>query len=208
MTRVPRGRASRAGLASFLLASALTFTLAFAATLTACSRGGDVRGTYDVELRVREIGVPIHGTLVLGSRSLEVSDPIWIVRNTRPGGDLSDEDDLLLDANSCLILESPRSPTPVSVMFFESRSRADGLEVPFGFFDNGQERIEVTKLKLFADALSGDLVYTDANGSGEGRLYGDRTGDADGDTCVLALASFVEAIAAEARAETTGDGSR
>ena len=66
----------------------------------------------------------------------------------------------------------------------------------------------MTELRLFADALSGDLVYTDTNGSGEGRLYGDRTGGANGDTCVLALASFVEAIAAEARAETAGDDPR
>lgn len=199
MTRASGGRAARDGLASSLFVVAL----ALVASLAACSGGGDLRGTYEVELRVPQIGVPIRGTLVLGARSLEVSDPIWIVRNTRRGGDLSDEDDLLLDANSCLILESPRLPTPVSVMLFEARSRADGIEVPFGFFDNGKERIEVTELRLFADALSGDLVYSDENGSGEGRLYGDRTGDADGDTCVLALASFVEAITGEARIETT-----
>lgn len=191
------GRAYCVGLVSLLLF----------ATLSACTNDRDVRGTYDVELRIQRIGVPIHGVLVLGSRSLEVSDPVWIVPNKPGGGEIADDDDLLLDANSCLVLTRPGSEAPRAVMLFEIRSRSDGIEFPFGIFDGGRERIEVADFSLFADALSGDLVYTDANGTGEGRLYGDRTGDPDGETCLLALARFVEALAAGAGAGTgTGTG--
>jgi len=187
MTSISRGRAPRVGLVSLLLL----------AILGACTNDADLRGTYDVELRVQRIGVPIRGTLVLGSRALDVNDPIWIVPNKRGGGAIGDEDDLLLDPNSCLVLTSARSETPHAVMLFEIRSGAEGIELPFGLFDSGKERIEVTELKLFADALSGDLVYADAEGTGEGRLYGDRTGDPDGDACVRSLARFVEALEAE-----------
>ncbi len=181
-------------------------SLLLLATVSACTNATDVRGTYDVELRVREIGVPIHGTLVLGARSLDVSDPTWIVRNKLGGGAIDDEDDLLLDANSCLVLTSTRSDAPRVVMLFEVRSRSDGIELPFGIFDSGKERIEVTQLRLFANALSGDLVYTDANGTGEGRLYGDRKGEPDADACLLAHAAFVEAIENEAAGATTPSG--
>lgn len=187
MTSASRGGAPRVGPVCLLLL----------AILGACTNDSDLRGTYDVELRVQRIGVPIRGTLVLGSRSLEMNDPIWIVPNTRGGGAIDDEDDLLLDPNSCLVLTSARSETPHAVMLFEIRSGAEGIELPFGLFDSGKERIEVTDLKLFADALSGDLVYTDANGNGEGRLYGDRKGDPDGDACIRSLARFVEALEAQ-----------
>lgn len=187
MTSASRGGAPRVGPVCLLLL----------AVLGACTNDADLRGTYEVELRVQRIGVPIRGTLVLGSRSLEMNDPVWIVPNTRGGGAIDDEDDLLLDPNSCLVLTSARSETPHAVMLFEIRSGAEGIELPFGLFDSGKERIELTDLKLFADALSGDLVYTDANGTGEGRLYGDRTGDSDGDACIRSLARFVEALEAE-----------
>lgn len=186
MTSASRGGAPRIGPVSLLLL----------AILGACTDDSDLRGTYDVELRVPRIGVPIRGMLVLGSRELDVNDLIWIVPNKRGGGAIDDEDDLLLDPNSCLVLTSARSETPHAVMLFEIRSGAEGIELPFGLFDSGKERIEVTDLKLFADALSGDLVYTDANGTGEGRLYGDRTGAPDGDACVRSLARFVEALEA------------
>lgn len=187
MTSASRGGAPRVALVSLLLL----------ATLGACTNDSDLRGTYDVELRVQRIGVPIRGTLVLGSRALDVNDPIWIVPNKRGGGPIDDEDDLLLDPNSCFVLTSARSETPHAVMLFEIRSGDEGIELPFGLFDSGNERIEVTELKLFADALSGDLVYAEANGTGEGRLYGDRTGGPDGDACVRSLARFVEALEAE-----------
>ena len=197
-TPTTSSRAARNGLAFTLLA------LAF----LACSGQRDVRGTYDVELRVPRIGVALHGTLVLGSRSLEIDDPAWVIPNKRGGGEIEDEDDLLLDANSCLVLESARTGSPHSVMLFEARARPDGIDLPFAFFDNRHERIEVTDLSLFAKALSGDLVYSDAEGSGQGRLYGDRMGDPDGDYCVLTLASFVEALAEEARRDAEGRDDR
>ena len=183
-------------------------SLALVAILSACTNDSDVRGTYDVELRVQRIGVPIHGTLVLGSRALDVRDRTWIVPNKRGGGEIEDGDDLLLDANSCLVLTRARSETPHAVMLFEIRGRSDGIELPFGLFDSGKERIEVTELRLFAQALSGDLVYTDADGAGEGRLFGDRTGGPEGDYCVRALERFVDAIEAEVGAPSGGPGPR
>ncbi len=179
--------------------------LVLLANLTACSGQSDVRGTYEVELRVPKIGVPLEGTLVLGARSLEVGDGAWIVPNTRGGGEIDDEDDLLLDVNSCLVLMSARTGAAHSVMLFESRARTDGIDLPFGFFDSGKERIEVTDVSLFANALSGDLVFADEDGIGRGKLYGDRIGDADGDYCTLAHAKFLEAIEVEARREVEGE---
>lgn len=195
MTSASGGHALRVrvGLVSLLLL----------ALLVACTSDTDLRGTYDVELRVQQIGIPIRGTLVLGRRALDVSDPIWIVPNKRGGGEIDDEDDLLLDPNSCLILTNERSETPRAVMLFEIHSQSDAIELPFGLFDSGKERIEVTELKLFADALSGQLVYADADGTGEGRLYGDRTGSPDGDECIRSLTRFVDAI--EAAGATPGE---
>ena len=178
--------------------------LVLLATLTACSGQSDVRGTYEVELRVPKIGVPLNGTLVLGARSLEIGDGAWIVPNARGGGEIEDEDDLLLEVNSCLVLMSARTGAAHSVMLFEVRARPDGIELPFGFFDSGKERIEVTDVSLFANALSGDLVFADEDGIGRGKLYGDRTGDPDGDYCTLAHARFLEAIEAEARRDGAG----
>ena len=116
------------------------------ANLTACSGQSDVRGTYEVELRVPRIGVPLKGTLVLGARSLEVGDGAWIVPNTRRGGEIDDEDDLLLDVNSCLVLMSARTGTAHSVMLFEARARTDGIDLPFGFFDSGKERESLVEM--------------------------------------------------------------
>ncbi|MEM9174616.1 MAG: hypothetical protein AAGC67_05235 [Myxococcota bacterium] len=176
---------------AFVAALLLFGTLA---TLSACSRDRDLRGLYEVELQVPAIGVPIRGTLLLGSRSLDVIEPAWVVPNKRGGGVIADDDDLLLDANSCLVLENTRRDAPLYVMFFETRSIGNEIELPFGFFDSGKERIEVHDLRLFAGALAGELVYRDADGESTGRLYGDRVGQPDGEACTRALTRLRDAI--------------
>ena len=73
-------------------------------------------------------------------------------RSERGGGAIDDEDeDDLLSIRTRIVLASARSNAACSDALRDPLG-AEGIELPFGLFDSGKERIEVTDLKLFANA--------------------------------------------------------
>jgi hypothetical protein len=163
---------------------------------TACGQS-DLRGTYRVEILIEKARAPIDAILVLTSTHLDIESLSFEARDAigSGGGGGSggvDDQEQQADPNSCLILPStdPEDTAPRSVTFFEVRVRGGDAVVPFSIFETHEQRMVVTKLQLFANALGGEILFYEPDGERPGRLTGDRLGGPTGGQCIEAMKAF------------------
>ena len=170
----------------------------------ACS-DTDMRGHYQVEILIDQARSPIDAILLLTSTHLDTDSLPIEVRNGIGSASESaiDYAEDQADPNSCLILPSrdPNDATPRSVTFFEARFQNGDVVVPFSIFETQDQRMEVVKLKFFANALGGDIVFHEPDGERAGRLIGDRTGAPSGQPCIDAMQLFHDRIQQLMKAE-------
>ena len=155
-----------------------------------------IQGTYAVSLLIDQASAPIDATLIIWSTYLEGRSHF-----ANPG---AARDEAVGDPNSCLIIPSNdlRDDTPRSVTYFQSRIRSGELVVPMTIFETSEQRIEITKVKFFANAVGGDIAFHSDSDSGSGsgntervgRIVGDRQGGPDATRCNQALAKFNSAM--------------
>ena len=166
-----RGIAWVVGIALGLLASACT--------------SSEIPGTYEVEIELVRGARPIEGVLVLSRGILDVPPPTAEDRALL--GDWIDED--AIDANSCFILVGSDGATPRNVRLIDVRFRGDGIALPVVVYETPAQRLEVTRLDFFANALGGEVVLQDQGETREGRIHGHRTGAPERQRCIDGLAT-------------------
>jgi hypothetical protein len=161
----------------------------------ACGRG-EIKGTYEIELRIAGAGQPLKGMLMLSTQPLDIPslseedgsiDAEWF------GGDA-------LSANSCFILSPQHSSggaangngSPGVVRVFEARIEPNGIRTPIIILRASDLQVEIVKLQFFANALGGELNVQMDQEVRPGRIQGARVGPASSQTCVEGLAAFRE----------------
>jgi len=171
--------------------TALLACLLVGSASLACSQS-DIRGTYRVEILIEQARAPIDAILVLTSTHLDIESLPHEARGSAGEG----SGDYQADPNSCLILpaQDPNDDAPRSVTFFEARIRAGEALVPFSIFENREQRMEVTKLQLFANALGGEITFHEPEGKRPGHLIGDRLDGPAGEHCIDAMGKFYARI--------------
>jgi len=156
-------------------------------TLPGCSPS-ELRGTYDVEIQIAGVSTTLEGTLILSAGSLDVPP---LSDDERAGlSELFASESL--DANSCFILDSPRSPdNSLSIVrVFETRRRGNEIDLPIEIYRTPSQRIEIVDLKFFANTMGGEVVFYDRDQQREGRIGGVRSGSPSAQQCLERLEAF------------------
>ena len=166
------------------------------ALMGACG-GGDIRGSYDVEIRVEGSRVPIRGTLVLSSTPLDL-EPGASTLVVIPDSQIGEEDfeGSSATANSCLSYAStdPRDDRPRSVSLFDVRFRDNRTLGSFPILASSDYVLSVEELRFFANAIGGDVALREPEGERAGRIVGDRIGTASAQLCYDEIARFEERL--------------
>jgi len=163
----------------------------FALALSSCMQS-EVLGTYQVEIEFARAGAPIEGILILSTTILDVPPP-------------RDEDRALLgewiegqtiDANSCFILQSgiEDDETPKNVRLFDTRVQAGSITLPIEIYRTPVQRLEITSLEFFANAIGGEVLLHDRGEQRVGQVHGFRSGPPASQRCVTDLATFRETL--------------
>ena len=157
-----------------------------------------IQGTYEVTLMIDRTSAPIVATMIVTNSYLEGRS-----RLASPG---AARDDAAGEPNSCLIIPSndASDDTPRSVTYFQSRIRSGEFVVPTTIFETSEETIDITKVKFFANAVGGDIIFHSESGERAGRIVGDRQADPDATRCSQALSKFNTAMEELLRAAREG----
>ncbi len=142
----------------------------------------EIRGTYRVEIEITRVAAPIEGTLILSTSALDVPPPTNADRTSL--GEWFEHD--TIDANSCFILHTGtgEKAIPRNVRVFEAKIRRDEVELPIEIYRTPLQRIEITSLEFFANAIGGDVVLYDQGEQRPGRIHGSRSGSPTRQRCL------------------------
>lgn len=159
-------------------------TAASVVGLVGCSQS-EIKGTYDVEIDVAGALSPIHGQLILSTRSLDI--PSLTDEERAVSSDWFESD--MNDANSCFILEGV-DPTLKNVRVFMARIHEGHVTLPLEIYTTPIQRIEIVRLQFFANAIGGDVILRDQGQQRPGRITGLRAGSPDSEKCQEDFESF------------------
>ena len=166
------------------------------ALLGACG-GGDIRGNYDVEIRVEGSRGPIRGTLVLSNSPLDL-EPAVATLVVSPDSQREEEGfgGSEPTANSCLSYAStdPKDDRPRNVSLFHVRFRGNQTLGDFPILASNDYVLRVKELRFFANAIGGDVALQEPDGERAGRIVGDRVGGASAQLCYDEIARFEQRL--------------